>query len=76
LSIVGSLEIFQQTPLDITGAPPSAVILPPETAVVVEISVAVVVDKEGGKGFFSQEGVKITIRNIPKTLDSFFMNKN
>ena len=74
LSIVGSSEVFQQTPFETIGAPPSAVILPPEMAVVVEISVTVVVDKEGGTDFFSQEGTKMIVRIIPKTFNCFFMN--
>ena len=54
--IVGSTEVFQQIPLEITGDPPSFVTLPPEIAVVYEISVTGIVATEGGVGLsFLQE---------------------
>ena len=38
--IVGPVEVFQQTPLAVIAAPPSAEIFPPEVAVVPVIDVA------------------------------------
>ena len=56
LSIVGSGDVPQQIPLETTGAPPSLVTLPPETAVVYEISFAAAVIITGGDGLsFLQE---------------------
>ena len=40
--VVGFVVVLQQTPLTVTGAPPSAVTFPPPEAV--EIEIAVVVD--------------------------------
>jgi hypothetical protein len=73
LAIVGSLAVFQQMPFDIMGAPPSLVILPPETADIVEISVAMVVETTGGTGFFSQDKKVKDDRIIPIVLKRFFM---
>jgi hypothetical protein len=47
---VGFEEIRQQTPREITDAPPSSVIFPPLAAVVVVIDVIVVVDRVGTTG--------------------------
>jgi hypothetical protein len=62
LSIVGLSEVYQQTPFEIISAPPSSVIIPPETAVLEEISVAGVVDKIGGTGFSLQEWNKSDVK--------------
>ncbi len=44
----GLADVLQQTPLTVTGAPPSEVMVPPLVAVVVVISVTVEVDTTGG----------------------------
>jgi hypothetical protein len=72
-AIVGSFDVFQHTPPVTIGAPPSFVILPPETAVVVDISVTIVVVNEGISGLSSQDCIKIIESIIPRILRSLFM---
>ena len=47
-AMVGFAEVFQHTPLAVTGAPPSLETFPPETAVVNVIDDAAVVVTNGG----------------------------
>jgi len=47
-AIVGLADVFQHTPRAVTGAPPSAVTLPPLTAVVCVMDDAAVVLTVGG----------------------------
>ena len=53
LAVVGFEEVFQQTPLTVTVAPPSDVTFPPLVAVVWVIFVTAVVVTVGRTGFSS-----------------------
>ena len=48
--IVGFVDVLQQTPREVTDAPPSLVILPPLVAVVCVIVVTAVVERVGTTG--------------------------
>jgi len=50
LFIVGRAEVFQQTPLAVTGAPPSSEITPPEEAALEAMLPGVVVVNLGSTG--------------------------
>jgi hypothetical protein len=63
LLIVGVAVVAQQVPLAVTAAPPSSVILPPETADVKVIEVTVVVVREASSLNFIHENI-IDINNI------------
>ena len=69
--VISGLSVeFQQTPLEIIAAPPSSVILPPETADVAVIAETEAVDNKGGTGFsLHDEKIRI-VRIIPKVLNS------
>ena len=43
-NIVGIYELLQQTPLELTGEPPSLIILPPQIALIEVIDVTVFVE--------------------------------
>jgi len=68
--IVGLAVVPQQTPLELTEAPPSLVIVPPETALLRVISVTLAVVSDGGLLLYlhelktSTETVIRTIRDI------------
>jgi hypothetical protein len=74
---VGFSEVFQQTPLAVTSAPPSAVTLPPEVAVVRVTADTAAVVSVGGTGSFLQELSQRTdpakSKVITKILRSAFM---
>jgi hypothetical protein len=48
--VVGFPVVFQQTPFDNNGDPPSFVIIPPEEAVVKVVAVTSAVERTGGVG--------------------------
>jgi hypothetical protein len=54
-AIVGSVDVAQQTPLDVTSALPPFVISPPVDTVVWFISIASLVVRVGVVGFFLHE---------------------
>ena len=60
LAMVGFVAVAQQTPLAVTDAPPSAVILPPEVAVVTVIPVIAVVVRVG-----TATEVVIKVKSLP-----------
>jgi hypothetical protein len=72
-SIVGLPDIFQQMPFEITGAPPSSLITPPDIAVVVEISDIRFVDSEGGTGFSLHDCRKAINMIANEALIEFFI---
>jgi hypothetical protein len=67
LDIVGFSEVFQQTPLEVTSAPPSPVTFPPDVAVVWVIAVTLAVVTTGRVGFFLQE-VRINVELIKRII--------
>jgi hypothetical protein len=76
--MVGLVAVPQQTPFAVTAAPPSAVTLPPDVAVLTVISVTVAVVNVGGSGFFLHAlsnaipQIKPTVNNTLK--DLFIIN--
>jgi hypothetical protein len=73
LVTTGLSEVFQQTPLEVTEAPPSLVTLPPETADIDVIAETEAVDNTGGPGFFLHDDKIKIVRIIPKVLNRFFI---
>jgi hypothetical protein len=62
--LTGFWLVLQQTPRVVISAPPSDVILPPEIASEVVMSVTVTVDKTARSGFFLHDTKSIIIEKI------------
>jgi hypothetical protein len=58
-AVVGPVVVFQQTPREVTVAPPSFVIFPPLVAVVAVMELIAVVDRVG------TNGLVVKLRSFP-----------